>query len=110
MLKKRKKLWKRILSIILVAALCIQNASYIVYADETTSGELSCSAQTGKSGIYEYTSFDAGSAGVLDVNLYLGTLHLCRTDLDIGGERMPVSIGFYFEPVNATSLNPYGAV
>ena len=109
MFKKLKKHWKRILSIILVAAICMQDASYIVYADENPPEELSCEAQTGKSGIYEYTSFDAGSAGALDVNLYLGTLHLRRTDLDIGGERMPVAIEFYFDPVNVTVGNPYGA-
>ena len=71
MFKKLKKHWKRILSIILVATLCMQDASYIVYADENPPEELSCEAQTGKSGIYEYTSFDAASAGALDVNLYL---------------------------------------
>ena len=36
-----------ILSIILVAALCMQDASYIVYADENPPEELSCEVQAG---------------------------------------------------------------
>lgn len=102
------KNWKRIISLVLVLALLIQVTPLAVRAEETYPADLECDPQTGMSALYEYTPFDAGMAGTSYVNTYLGTLHLRRSDLSLGGERMPVTIEFYYDPVNDISNNPYG--
>lgn len=103
------KNWKRIISMVLVMALLIQVTPLAVRAEETYPADLECDPQTGMSALYEYTPFDAGMAGTAYVNTYLGTLHLRRSDLSLGGERMPVTIEFYYDPVNDVSNNPYGS-
>lgn len=102
------KNWKRIISMVLVLALLVQVTPLAVRAEETYPADLECDPQTGMSALYEYTPFDTGMAGTAYVNTYLGTLHLRRNDLSLGGERMPVAIGFYYDPVNDISSNPYG--
>lgn len=103
------KNWKRIISMVLVLALLVQVTPLAVRAEETYPTDLECDPQTGMSALYEYTPLDAGMAGTAYVNTYLGTLHLCRSDLSLGGERMPVTIEFYYDPVNDVSNNPFGS-
>lgn len=104
-----KKYWKKVLSLVLVCTLLIQIVPLAVRADENLPTDLECESQTGLAALYEYMPFEAGRAGTVYLNTYLGTLHLSRTDLSLDGERMPVAISFYFDPVNETASNPYGA-
>lgn len=101
--------WKKAISLLLVFVLLIQVTPLAVRAEETYPENPTCDPQTGKSDLYEYTPFEGGMAGIAYLNNYLGTLHLDRTDLSLGGERMPVSIDFYYDD----SINPnygcYGA-
>lgn len=103
------KYWKKIISMVLVLALLLQVTPLAVRAEETLPADLECDPQTGLSGLYEYTPFDIWYAGTAYVNTYLGDLHLRRSDLTLGGERMPVTIEFYFDDVNDGAGNPYGA-
>ena len=104
-----KQCWKRVTSMVLVLALLVQISPLVARAEEAYPANPECDPQSGMSALYEYTPFEAGSAGTAYVNTYLGSLHLRRSDLSLGGERMPVTIEFYFDPVNDTSNNPYGA-
>lgn len=101
--------WKKVISVLLVFVLLIQVTPLAVRAEEIYPENPTCDPQTGKSDLYEYTPFEGGMAGTAYLNNYLGTLHLCRTDLSLGGERMPVSIEFYYDPANDTANNPYGS-
>lgn len=102
------KHWKKIISMILVLALLLQITPLAVRAEETYPSDLECDPQTGLSPLYEHTPFDAGTAGTAYLNTYLGTMHIRRSDLYLGGERMPVEIEFYHDPTNDVSGNPYG--
>ena len=104
----KNKLFKQIVSLVLALVMLMQVTPLTVRAESAYPSDLSCSPQTGKSNLYEYTPFEGGMAGTAYLNNYLGTLHLRRNDLSLGGERMPVSIEFYFDPVNDSSNNPYG--
>ena len=101
--------WKKFISMLLVFVLMIQVTPLAVRAEEAYPENPTCDPQTGKSDLYEYTPFEGGMAGTAYLNNYLGTLHLRRTDLSLGGERMPVSIEFYYDPANITTNNPYGS-
>ena len=102
----KSKLFKQIVSIVLVLVMLMQVTPLAVRAESGYPSNLSCEPQTGKSDLYEYTPFEGGMAGTAYLNNYLGTLHLDRADLSLGGERMPVSIDFYYDD----SINPnYGA-
>ncbi len=103
------KYWKKIISVVLVLALLVQVTPLAVRAEETLPVDLECDPQTGLSLLYEHLPFDAGMAGTAYLNTYLGNLHIRRTDLYLGGERMPVEIEFYHDPANDISNNPYGA-
>ena len=100
------KMFKQIVSLVLVLVMLMQVTPLAVRAESSYPSNLSCEPQTGKSDLYEYTPFEGGMAGTAYLNNYLGTLHLDRADLSLGGERMPVSIDFYYDD----SINPnYGA-
>ncbi len=63
--------------------------------------------------IYEYQPFDIGKAGTAYLNTYLSTLHVRRSDLSLGGNRLPVNIEFYYDAENildtdSAEVNPYG--
>ncbi len=117
MRKMIKNYWKKALSMMLIAALLIQilpatakGAEIDASADAVTYAAPSCELQTGLSDMYEYQTYDVGKAGTLYLNTYSGYPHVKRTDFTYGGERMPVEISFYFDPVNDfTTNNPYGA-
>lgn len=102
------KHWKKIISMVLALALLLQVTPLAVHAEETLPADLECDPQTGMSSLYEYTPFDIWYAGTAYVNTYLGDLHLRRSDLTLGGERMPVTIEFYYDDVNDGIGNPYG--
>ena len=110
-----KKLWnkyvKKALAMTLIAALLIQilpatakGAALTTNTFEEPEAEL----QTGLSDIYEYETYEVGKAGTINVNTYTGKTHIRRTDMTLGGERMPVVIEFYYDPVNTAKQNPYG--
>lgn len=101
--------WKKFISILLVFVLLIQVTPLAVRAEETYPENPTCDPQTGKSDLYEYTPFEGGMAGTAYLNNYLGTLHLDRTDLSLGGERMPVSIDFYYDESINPNSGAYGA-
>lgn len=101
--------WKKAISMLLVFVLLIQVTPLSIHAEEVYPSDLTCDPQTGMSDLYEYTPFDAGIAGTAYLNNYLGTLHLRRSDLSLGGERMPVTIEFYYDPANDSVCDPYGA-
>ncbi|MBQ8627050.1 MAG: hypothetical protein IJ419_12890, partial [Agathobacter sp.] len=105
-----KKYWKRILSMMLIAALLIQILPATAKGEEITilDEDLECEPQTGLADMYEYLTYDAGKAGMVQVNTYTGEPHVRRTDISLGGERMPVEIEFYFDPENQFYKNPYG--
>lgn len=103
------KYWKKIISVVLVLALLVQVTPLAVRAEETRPAELECDPQTGLSQLYEHIPFDAGMAGTAYLNTYLGNVHIRRSDLYLGGERMPVEIEFYHDPTNDVNNNPYGA-
>jgi len=102
-----KHLWKKIISMVLIAALLIQvlpaTAQGAVYLSQDFE------PQTGLSDMYEYLTYDVGKAGTLYVNTYTGEPHIRRIDYAFIGERMPVELEFYYDPVNEdVSANPYG--
>lgn len=104
-------LLKKVISFFLVLSLCLGIFSVCVYADDVSP--LTCEAQTGLSGIYDYTTLDTNGCGTIYVNQYRGILHIRRGDFTLGGERLPVEIEFYYDPANiadfpASSANPYG--
>lgn len=101
--------WKKLISMLLVFVLMIQVTPLAVRAEETYPENPTCDPQTGKSDLYEYTPFEGGMAGTAYLNNYLGTLHLDRTDLSLGGERMPVSIDFYYDESINPNSGAYGA-
>lgn len=101
--------WKKIISMLLVLVLLIQVTPLAVRAEEAYPENPTCDPQTGKSDLYEYTPFEGGMAGTAYLNNYLGTLHLDRTDLSLGGERMPVSIDFYYDESINPNSGAYGA-
>lgn len=103
------KYWKKFLCLVLVFALLLQIVPFNAYAEESLPSNLVCDSQTGMSALYEYTPFNIGMAGTAYVNAYLGALHLRRSDLSLGGERMPVLIEFYYDTANDFTNNPYGA-
>lgn len=94
---------------VLVFALLLQIVPFNAYTEESLPSNLVCDSQTGMSALYEYTPFNIGMAGTAYVNAYLGALHLRRSDLSLGGERMPVLIEFYYDTANDFTNNPYGA-
>ncbi len=103
------KWFKRIISTILILVLITQVSPLMVLANESYLENLTCNPQTGLSSMYEYETFDAGMAGTAYVNTYTGELHLRRSDLSLGGNRLPVSIEFYYDPANDnTTANRYG--
>lgn len=107
------KTWKRFISAILTFAILVSIFSVCAYAEDAVEQPV-CIPQTGLSSIYEYTTFDTERAGTLYVNQYFGTPHVQRDDLTLGGERLPVTITFYYDPVNVTDtteseIDPYGA-
>ena len=106
-----KKIFKRILSMTLIATLLIQILPATAKGaeiDTTATSELSITQQTGLSDIYEYQTYDAGRAGTINVNTYTGKMHLRRTDMSLSGERMPMEVAFYFDTVNGILDSPYG--
>ena len=103
------KFWKQTISLFLAITLFAQIIPLQSYADETLPAVVECDPQTGLSSLYEYSSVDIGKAGTAYLNTYLGTMHLRRSDLTLGGERMPVSVDFYYDPDNAAQSNPYGS-
>lgn len=106
-----KKIFKRILSMTLIATLLIQILPATAKGAEietTATSELSITQQTGLSDIYEYQTYDAGRAGTINVNTYTGKMHLRRTDMSLSGERMPMEVTFYFDAVNGILDSPYG--
>ena len=105
----KSKLFKQIVSIVLVLVMLMQVTPLAVRAESGYPSNLSCEPQTGKSDLYEYTPFEGGMAGTAYLNNYLGTLHLDRADLSLGGERMPVSIDFYYDQSSNPNYGSYGA-
>ena len=111
----KHKLLKKLLSIILVAAMLLQIAPTALKAEASdvvaalTEGELSMEPQSGMSMIYEYYPFEVGAAGTAYVNLYLETIFINRSDFSLDGERMPATVDFYFDESNSFENNPYGA-
>ena len=103
-----KKNWLKTISLVLVVTLLIQSFPLAVRADDNLPAELECDPQSGMSALYEYETFDAGMAGMAYINAYLGTLHLRRSDLSLGGERMPVTIEFYYDAEANNTTSPYG--
>ena len=103
--------FRKIIAVFLSICITISIMSVAVYADETPNAP-EMDPQTGYSYLYNYESFDAGKAGIVNVNDYLGTVHLRRSDLSLDGLRMPVNIEFYYDPVNISDMGndmPYGA-
>ena len=103
------KLAKKMTALFLAFCTVVSLMSAATYAQEPAAPEMD--PQTGCSGLYDYEMFDAGKAGLVRVNNYLGTVHLRRSDLSLDGLRLPVSIDFYYDPVNLTDLRgdaPYG--
>ena len=90
-----KKYWKNAISLILVVALLIGILPTAAHAQDALPTDLECDAQTGISTIYEYQPFDIGKAGTAYLNTYLSTLHVRRSDLSLGGNRLPVNIEFW---------------
>ena len=108
-----KKYWKNAISLVLVVALLIGILPTAAHAQDALSTDLECDAQTGMSTIYEYQPFDIGKAGTAYLNTYLSTLHVRRSDLSLGGNRLPVNIEFYYDAENildtdSAEVNPYG--
>ncbi len=108
-----KKYWKNAISLVLVVALLIGILPTVAYAQDVLPTELECDTQTGMSTIYEYQPFDIGKAGTAYLNTYLSTLHVRRSDLSLGGNRLPVNIEFYYDAENildadSAEVNPYG--
>ena len=102
-----KRYFKRILSIVLIAALLIQILPATAKGAEistTATEELSIVTQTGLSDMYEYQVYDAGRAGTVKVNTYTGKLYVKRTDMTLSGERMPMEITFYYDGINGTYI------
>ena len=99
-----KHLWKKIISMVLIAALLIQvlpaTAKGAELVTTTPTEELEMESRTGLSDMYEYLTYDAGKAGTINVNTYTGNLHVTRTDMNFSGERMPVDITFYYDTEN----------
>ncbi len=100
-------------ALVLVMALLMSIFPTAAYAETVHPTVLTCDTQTGMSTIYEYQQFDAGGAGTVYLNTYLATLHIRRGDLSLGGERLPVTIEFYYDAENrmgtdSTEVNPYG--
>lgn len=101
---------KKAIAVFLVFCTLVSIMSVAVYADETPAAP-EMDPQTGYSFLYDYESFDAGKAGVVNVNDYLGTVHLRRSDLSLDGLRLPINIEFYYDPINVTDMGndtPYG--
>lgn len=108
-----KKYWKNAISLVLVVALLIGILPTAAHAQDALPTDLECDAQTGMSTIYEYQPFDIGKAGTAYLNTYLSTLHVRRSDLSLGGNRLPVNIEFYYDAENildadSAEVNPYG--
>ena len=111
---KMKHLWKKVLSMVLIAALLIQvlpaTAKGAELTTTTTTEELEMNPQTGLADMYEYLTYNVGKAGTIYFNTYTGKIHVRRTDLSLGGERLPLKIEFYYDPVNFEMASfPYGA-
>ena len=101
---------KKVIAVFLVFCTLVSIMSVAVYADETPVAP-EMDPQTGYSNLYDYESFDAGKAGIVNINDYFGTVHLRRSDLSLDGLRLPVNIEFYFDPVNISDMGndtPYG--
>lgn len=102
-----KHLWKKIISMVLIAALLIQVLP--VTAQGAIYLSFNFGTQTGLSDIYEYLTYDAGKAGIIYANAYTGEPHIRRTEYDFCGEGMPLQLELYYDPVNEEiSTNPYG--
>ena len=95
-----KHLWKKILSMVLIAALLIQVLPATAKGEELLTENLDMEPKTGLSDMYEYLTYDVGKAGIINVNTYTGNMHITRTDMNFGGERMPVDIKFYYDVEN----------
>lgn len=108
-----KKYWKSGISLLLTVALLIGFFPTTTFAQDGLPASLECDVQSGMSTIYEYQPFDVGKAGTVYLNAYLSTLHVRRSDLSLGGTRLPVTIEFYYDAENTLSTdntegNPYG--
>ena len=102
-----KHLWKKIVSMVLIAALLVQVLPATAKGAELLPDEFE--PQTGLSDMYEYLTYDVGKAGTLNINTYKDEMHIRRTDISLGGERLPVDIEFYYDPVNYSyAAKPYG--
>ncbi len=103
-----KKTFKSVISFVLVLVMALGLFPVAAFADDVTHP-----VKTGLFERYDYLDFSAGSAGTLYVGEYTTDLHVRRTDLSLGGARMPVTIEFYYDPVNISEdhsslANPYG--
>lgn len=104
------KQFRKVIAVFLSICITVSIMSVAAYADETPAAP-EMEPQTGYSSLYDYESFDAGKAGVMCVNDYLGTVHLRRSDFSLDGLRLPVNIEFYYDPVNVADMGndtPYG--
>ena len=103
-----KKSIRSILAVVLIISLLFQQVSV-----SAQGGNNTVSPQTGHSSAYDYLQYDAGSAGTLYVNQYTTKPHVRRSDLTLGGNRMPVEIEFWYDEENLNNdltapANPYG--
>ncbi len=104
----KNRLNRSILAVVLIISLLFQQVSASAQGGNNTS-----SPQTGHSSTYDYLQYDTGSAGTLYVNQYTTKPHVRRSDLTLGGNRMPVEIEFWYDEENLSndltaSANPYG--
>ena len=106
-----KHKWMRALALVLAIILVTVDIPWKVSADEEPIP--TCEIQTGMSELYEYDSLEIGHAGTAYLNTFRALLHLRRTDLDLGGNRLPITVEFYYDSENildedVTQVNPYG--
>ena len=106
-MKMKKSKLRFIIAVILVISMLFQQFS------AAAEGIITVDPQTGLASQYNYLQFDAGTAGTLYVNQYTTKPHVRRSDLTLGGNRMPVEIEFWYDEENLSNdltaaANPYG--